>query len=105
MSELDPQERIRAFLDSLPEPTETFEEVLALAREEAKAAMEAEWRKPEPNGCRHCGIGEREHASRFAPSVGQHRYEAPTDAQRIDRMTTHPHGISPTCRDQHEEEA
>lgn len=41
---------------------------------------------PEPSGCRWCGIGEGEHASRFAPSVGQHRFHPPTPAQRLARM-------------------
>lgn len=41
---------------------------------------------PEPSGCRWCGTGERQHASRFAPSVGQHLFTAPTAAQRLARM-------------------
>lgn len=41
---------------------------------------------PEPSGCRWCGTGERQHASRFAPSVGQHLFDAPTAAQRLARM-------------------
>lgn len=42
----------------------------------------------EPNGCRWCGIGEREHASRFSDSVGQHRYAAPSSMRRLERMIT-----------------
>lgn len=41
---------------------------------------------PEPGGCRWCGIAQRQHASRFAPSVGQHVFDAPTAAQRLARM-------------------
>lgn len=41
---------------------------------------------PEPSGCRWCGTGERQHASRFVPSVGQHLFTAPTAAQRLARM-------------------
>lgn len=41
---------------------------------------------PEPSGCRWCGTGEREHASRFVPSAGQHLFAAPTAAQRLARM-------------------
>lgn len=41
---------------------------------------------PEPSGCRWCGTGEREHASRFAPSVGQHLFDSPTEVQRLARM-------------------
>jgi hypothetical protein len=41
---------------------------------------------PEPSGCRWCGTGERQHASRFAPSVGQHLFDDPTAAQRLARM-------------------
>lgn len=43
---------------------------------------------PEPSGCRWCGTGERQHASRFAPSVGQHLFGPPTAAQRLARMRT-----------------
>lgn len=41
---------------------------------------------PEPGGCRWCGTAERQHASRFARSVGQHLFDAPTPAQRLARM-------------------
>lgn len=41
---------------------------------------------PEPGGCRWCGTAQRQHASRFAPSVGQHVFDAPTAAQRLARM-------------------
>lgn len=39
-----------------------------------------------PNGCGHCGIPEREHAQRWKPSVGWHRWAAPTNAQTLARM-------------------
>jgi hypothetical protein len=40
----------------------------------------------EPNGCRHCGIPEREHVQRWKPAVGWHKWAAPTDSQRLQRM-------------------
>lgn len=42
----------------------------------------------EPNGCLWCGILERDHASRFAPVIGQHTYTPPTNSQRFIRMLT-----------------
>jgi hypothetical protein len=41
---------------------------------------------PNPSGCRWCGVDEREHASRWVRSVGQHLWSAPTEAQRLARM-------------------
>lgn len=41
----------------------------------------------EPSGCQHCGIPEREHAQRWKPPVGWHRWAPPTDAQTLARMT------------------
>lgn len=42
---------------------------------------------PTPSGCRHCGVPEREHARRWKPPVGWHKWAAPTDEQRKTRMT------------------
>lgn len=39
-----------------------------------------------PNGCRHCGIAEREHFSRWKPGPGWHVWTAPTDEQIKARM-------------------
>ncbi len=41
---------------------------------------------PEPNACRHCGIGEREHYQRWTAEARWHGWAAPTDAQRLARM-------------------
>lgn len=37
------------------------------------------------NGCRWCGILEREHCSVYSPKVGYHTYIAPDDLLRIER--------------------
>lgn len=47
---------------------------------------EPDLRIPEPGGCRWCGVGEREHMQRWKPSVGWHKWEAPTLEQRKERM-------------------
>lgn len=39
-----------------------------------------------PNGCRWCGIEQREHMQRWKPPAGWHKWEAPTDVQRLARM-------------------
>lgn len=52
-----------------------------------------------PDGCRWCGIGPREHASRFASPVGQHVYQAPTTAQRLARMKARREVTALTCAD------
>ncbi|ONI92657.1 hypothetical protein ALI22I_02635 [Saccharothrix sp. ALI-22-I] len=39
-----------------------------------------------PNGCRWCGLGEREHYRRWKPPVGWHHWTPPTDDQRKERM-------------------
>lgn len=41
---------------------------------------------PSPNGCRHCGEEERDHARVWLPDIGWHTWQAPTDAQRLERM-------------------
>lgn len=41
-----------------------------------------------PNGCKWCGIEERSHYRRWKPPTGLHLWEAPTDEQRKNRMTT-----------------
>lgn len=45
---------------------------------------------PEPNGCRWCGAGEREHYNRWTVGRGLHLWAAPTDAQRLARMRARP---------------
>ncbi len=39
-----------------------------------------------PNGCRVCGIGQREHGQRWYPVQGWHGWIAPDDAMRLARM-------------------
>lgn len=39
-----------------------------------------------PSACRHCGISEREHAQRWKPPAGWHRWEPPTTHQIKRRM-------------------
>lgn len=41
---------------------------------------------PPPNGCRWCGIEERNHLQRWKPEVGWHQWVAPTSEQRKERM-------------------
>lgn len=41
---------------------------------------------PDPSGCRHCGIGQREHMQRWKPPVGWHAWTEPTWAQRRERI-------------------
>lgn len=40
----------------------------------------------DPNGCRHCGAPERGHYRRYADGVGWHKWTAPDDAVRLERM-------------------
>ncbi|GAB3156512.1 hypothetical protein GCM10027258_63060 [Amycolatopsis stemonae] len=40
----------------------------------------------EPNGCRWCGIGQREHGGQWIDPVGWHSWGAPSNAQRLERM-------------------
>jgi hypothetical protein len=39
-----------------------------------------------PNGCRWCGIEQREHFSRWKPEPGWHTWEQPTQEQIKARM-------------------
>ncbi|MFF1604188.1 hypothetical protein ACFVYV_43385 [Streptomyces mirabilis] len=39
-----------------------------------------------PSACRWCGIPEREHAQRWKPPVGWHKWAPPTQQQIKDRM-------------------
>lgn len=39
-----------------------------------------------PNGCRWCGLPEREHYRQWKQPVGWHSWAAPTDGQRKERM-------------------
>lgn len=41
---------------------------------------------PTPNGCRWCGVVEREHARRWTNGAHWHMWTAPTDVQRLTRM-------------------
>lgn len=41
---------------------------------------------PTPNGCRHCGIGQRDHMQRWTTGVGWHTWTQPTQRQIKDRM-------------------
>jgi hypothetical protein len=41
---------------------------------------------PNLNGCRWCGIDQRDHMQRWKPPVGWHQHEAPTPAQIKARM-------------------
>lgn len=43
-------------------------------------------RIPAPDGCRWCGLEAREHAQRWKPPVGWHKWEPPTSEQRKERM-------------------
>lgn len=45
-----------------------------------------DWPLTTPNGCRWCGLEEREHYRRWKPLVGWHYWVAPTDEQRKQRM-------------------
>jgi hypothetical protein len=45
-----------------------------------------DWPLPTPNGCRHCGQPERDHYRRWTEAAGWHKWAAPADAQRIERM-------------------
>lgn len=39
-----------------------------------------------PNGCRYCGIEMYKHCWRWIPDESWHRYESPTNEQRLERM-------------------
>jgi hypothetical protein len=39
-----------------------------------------------PNGCRWCGIEDREHFQRWKPPVGWHQWVEPTPEQRKERI-------------------
>ena len=41
-----------------------------------------------PNGCRWCGVNEREHVQLWAEGRGWHGWEEPTPEQRRSRMLT-----------------
>ena len=41
---------------------------------------------PSPDGCRWCGHEKRGHATAWKPSIGMHKWVAPTSAQRLARM-------------------
>jgi len=41
---------------------------------------------PTPDSCRHCDEPERIHGNQWTPNVGLHLWEAPTQAQRLERM-------------------
>lgn len=41
---------------------------------------------PDPGGCTHCGIGEREHGQRWTGAAGWHFYAAPPQEQIKARM-------------------
>ena len=41
---------------------------------------------PTPNGCRHCGIPERQHARQWTDEAGWHEWVAPSSAQILARM-------------------
>jgi hypothetical protein len=40
----------------------------------------------DPNGCRHCGIAERDHADAELGDALMHTYVQPSDPQRLQRM-------------------
>lgn len=40
----------------------------------------------DPNACRWCGIPEREHVQRWKPEASWHKWTAPTNEQRLERM-------------------
>jgi len=39
-----------------------------------------------PNGCRFCGIDQRDHMQRWSKSIGWHQWDQPTNAQILARM-------------------
>jgi hypothetical protein len=41
---------------------------------------------PNPMGCHHCGLDSREHAQRWKPPVGWHKWTQPTQDQIKARM-------------------
>lgn len=41
---------------------------------------------PNPNGCTYCGVDERGHALLWLRSTGWHKWTAPSDGQRLERM-------------------
>lgn len=42
---------------------------------------------PNPDGCRHCGFGRQWHGRAWTHGAGSHGWTAPTDRQRLARMT------------------
>jgi hypothetical protein len=40
----------------------------------------------EPNACRHCSVGEREHYQRWTKTAGWHEWTEPADQQRKEQM-------------------
>lgn len=41
---------------------------------------------PTPNSCAHCGIDQRQHMQRWAPTIGWHQWVEPSDQIRKQRM-------------------
>jgi hypothetical protein len=41
---------------------------------------------PNPDGCRWCGVAEREHCGRWTNGAGWHQWTQPTSTQRLARM-------------------
>lgn len=42
---------------------------------------------PTPYGCRWCGIAQRAHARQWAPIIGMHQWQEPSQEQIKERMT------------------
>lgn len=55
---------------------------------------EGDWDLTTPNGCRWCGVTEREHYRRWKLPAGWHQWEPPTDEQRKSRMLERRRGAS-----------
>jgi hypothetical protein len=53
-----------------------------------------DWDLTTPNGCRWCGVVEREHARQWKLPAGWHQWEPPTDEQRKTRMLARRRGGS-----------
>lgn len=41
---------------------------------------------PNPSGCRHCGLDQRDHMQRWTTEAGWHTWTPPTDEQIKARM-------------------
>ncbi|GLZ42819.1 hypothetical protein Acsp05_64430 [Actinokineospora sp. NBRC 105648] len=52
-----------------------------------------------PNGCRWCGLEEREHYRRWKPPIGWHHWVVPTDDQRKQRMRERRERVTDTPED------